>query len=109
MISVFGSMILFIKILTDYWLKRNLINKGIVDEKAANILRQQVTEGNKYSSLKWGILVLFGGTGLIAINYIPYYRDSPLPYGIFAVFVAVGFLIYYFYVKGETEKEEGKK
>ena len=99
MISVFGGTILFVKILTDFWTKRNLINKGYVDEKAANILKQYQEEGNKLASLKWGMVTLFGGIGLIVINYTDYYRDSPLPYGIFAVFIALGFLTYYFYVK----------
>jgi hypothetical protein len=33
------------------------------------------------------------------MEYIPFDSYSPLPYGLFAVSVSIGFLIYYFLVK----------
>ncbi len=104
-IPIFGSIILFFKIMTDYWLRKKVVDKGLVNENVGDLLKRHDKETGKYSSLKWGLLTLFGGMGLIVINYIDYYRDSPLPFGIFAVFVSFGFLVYYFYVKRETEKE----
>ena len=103
LVPVFGSIILFFKIMTDYWLRKKMVDKGLVNENAVDLLRKHEGETGKYSSLKWGLIVLFGGIGLIVIHYLPYYRDSPLPFGVFAVFLALGFLVYYFYVKKETE------
>ena len=104
MVTVFGSIVLFIKILTDYWLRRKMVEKGLVDENAVNLLKQHRHEGGKYSALKWGLIVLFAGIGLMVINFLPYDGETSMPYGVFAFFVALGFLIYYFYVKKESEK-----
>ncbi len=106
MISVFGSIVLFIKILTDYWLRKRMVDKGATDENAVQLLKQHVSEGGKYGALKWGLIILFGSFGLIVINFLPYNYDyeTSMPWGIFAFFLALGFLVYYFYVKRETEK-----
>ncbi len=83
----------FIKTLTDYRLKKKLIEKGLVNSDAAELFKDQVD--SKYGSLKWGLIILFGGLGLILLHSIEYYRDSPLPFGVFAVSVSLGFLIYF--------------
>ncbi len=106
LVPVFGSIILFVKILTDYYLRKRMVDKGLVNENAIELLKKHDTQTGKYGSLKWGLLVLFGGIGLIVINYLDYRHDSPLPFGMFAVFLSLGFLIYYFYVKRETDSQQ---
>lgn len=88
------------KILTEYRLKRKLIEKNLVNADAANIINDQELDG-KYASLKWGLIILFGGIGLIVINLVDFYRDSPLPFGIMAVSIATGFLTYFLLVKNK--------
>ena len=90
----------FTKIMTDYRLKRKLIEKDLVNADAANIINDQELDG-KYASLKWGLIILFGGIGLILINMVDFYHDSPLPFGIMAVCIATGFLLYFFLVKNK--------
>lgn len=91
-----------IKTFTDYFLRKKLIELGHIDEKASNILGSK--EDNYYSSLKWGIIILFGGLGLVLLEFISYDTNSPFPYGVEAVFIATGFLIYYFVAKKELIK-----
>ncbi|MBL0741783.1 DUF6249 domain-containing protein [Chryseolinea lacunae] len=100
-IGTFGtSLILFTRAITDYILKKKMIEKGFVNEDTQAIFKRHAEEAeNKYSPLKWGIIILFAGLALIILEYVPYERDSPLPYGIFAVSVSVGFLIYYALVR----------
>ena len=103
-ISIIGSFGLalyhFTRTLTDYILKKKMIEKGFVNDETQAIFKQhQSTEVSKYPSLKWGLIALFAGIGLIIMEYIPVRPDSPLPYGLFAVSVSVGFLIYFFMVK----------
>ncbi|MEM9327683.1 MAG: DUF6249 domain-containing protein [Bacteroidota bacterium] len=92
-----------IKTMTDYRLKKKLIEKGLISQEAGSLFQSHKSE-NKYASLKWGLIILCGGIGLIIINYIEYYRDSPLPFGVLAVSIASGFLIYYFMVKRSMEE-----
>ena len=106
--SILGSLGLviyfFTKVMTDYVLKKKMIEKGFVNDDAQAIFKQHASEvGNKYSSLKWGMIVFFAGLSLIIMEFIPVQPDSPLPYGLFAVSVSVGFLIYYFIVKKDSK------
>jgi hypothetical protein len=98
-----GAVYVFVKTMTDYILKKKMIEKGFVNDDTQAIFKQHTAE-NKYSSLKWGLIILFVGLSLIIMEYIPVSPDSPLPYGLVAVSTSLGFLIYYFMVKKETHK-----
>ncbi len=101
-----GGLILFTKLMTDFSLKRNMINKGYVNEDTQAIFKKPAREyENKYPALKWGLILFFGGASLIAMEYLGVDRESPLPYGLFILSVSLGFLIYYFIVKNELKKQ----
>lgn len=99
-ISVFGSVILFVTTLTNYSLKKKLIDKDMVNTETANLFKKQ---DNKHSALKWGLIVLFGGIGLIIIDAMGLDGDDAMPYGIEAVSIALGFLAYYGIMKKEMD------
>lgn len=101
--SIGGSIVLFTRTVTDYILKKKMIEKGFVNEDTQAIFKKN-TEENRYSSLKWGLIILSAGLSLIMMEYIDYETQSTLPYGLFAVFVSLGFLIYYFMVKKELTR-----
>lgn len=102
-ISVIGSLgfavYWFTKTMTDYILKKKMIDKGFVNDTTQAIFKNQVSVDDKYTSLKWGLIVLAAGLALVVLEYIETRPDSPLPYGLFAVFVSIGFLVYYFMVQ----------
>jgi hypothetical protein len=105
-IGSFGASIYFFtKVMTDYILKKKMIDKGFVNEDTQAIFKQHEVSVNKFSPLKWGLITLFAGISLIMMEYIPTSPDSPLPYGLFAVAVSLGFLIYYFMVKKEIDSK----
>jgi hypothetical protein len=103
-ISILGSfgtsLYFFTKVLTDYILKKKMIEKGFVSEDTQAIFKTY-KEQNKYASLKWGLLFFTGGAALILMHVLDVRPDSPLPYGIFTVALSLGFLVYYFLVKKE--------
>jgi hypothetical protein len=103
-ISILGSfgtsLYFFTKVLTDYILKKKMIEKGFVSEDTQAIFKTY-KEQNKFSSLKWGLLFFTGGISLILMHVLDVRPDSPLPYGIFTVALSLGFLVYYFLVKKE--------
>ena len=102
-IGSFGTSIYFFtKVMTDYILKKKMIDKGFVNDDTQAVFKQH-TVNNKFTSLKWGLIIFFAGVSLIIMEYIPTSPDSPLPYGLFAVSVSIGFLIYYFTVKKEIQ------
>ena len=96
--SLGTSIYFFTKVMTDYILKKKMIDKGFVNEDTQAIFKQYKAE-NKTAALKWGLIIFFAGLALIIMEYIPTGPESPLPYGLFAVSVSLGFLIYYFLMK----------
>ena len=105
-ISILGSfgtaLYFFTKVVTDYILKKKMIEKGFVNEDTQAIFKTHASE-SRYASLKWGLLALFGGLALILMDYVEVQPDSPLPYGIMAVALSVGFFTYYFLVKKDIK------
>jgi hypothetical protein len=103
-IAIFGgfgtTLYFFTKVLTDYILKKKMIEKGYVNEESQSLFKEQkVTD--RYSALKWGLIIFSAGVALIIIDSLGVDGDSTLPYGVFAVCVSLGFLVYYYIVKKE--------
>lgn len=98
-IAVMGSLAfgitLISKTFTDYFLKKRIIEKGIESNLVSELLKNQTENDGKLASLKWGLIILFGGIGLIVLSTFTIDPQSPLPYGIFATSVSLGFLSYY--------------
>ena len=89
---------------TDYILKKKMIDKGFVNDDTQAIFKQHAAgDSSKTSSLKWGLIIFFAGLALIIMEYIPTGPESPMPYGLFAVSVSLGFLLYYFMVKKDEK------
>ncbi len=102
-IGSFGTSIYFFaKVMTDYILKKKMIEKGFVNDETQAIFKQQKLNEGKYSSLKWGLIILSAGLALVLLEFIETRPDSPLPYGLLAVFISTGFLVYYFIVQKQS-------
>lgn len=99
-----GTLYFFTKVMTDYILKKKMIEKGFVNDDTQAIFKQHNGDG-RFGSLKWGLIIFFAGLSLIIMEFVPVAPDSPLPYGLFAVSVSLGFLIYYFLVKKESDSK----
>jgi hypothetical protein len=106
-IAIMGSfgagVYFFTKIMTDYLLKKKMVDKGFVNDETQAIFKQHKVD-TRHTSLKWGLIIFFAGMALIVLEYIPSGPESPLPYGLFAVSVSLGFLIYYFMVKKDSKE-----
>lgn len=94
-----------IRSITDYILKKKMIEKGYVNEEVQAIFKSHKSN-DTYAALKWGLIILFAGFSLILMEFIPYAPNSPLPYGLFAMFIAIGFLVYYFLIKKEIKEKD---
>jgi hypothetical protein len=103
--GTFGWMlVLFTKALTSYLLRKKMIDKGFVNEETQSIFKNETpATDNKYASLKWGLIIFFAGVSLIVMEYLDFDRESPLPYGLFAVFASFGFLLYYILIRKDVK------
>jgi hypothetical protein len=92
-IAIVALTILIIALL-NHRIKIRMIRSGFVDENAVKALNK-LNYDLKIDTLKWGLILLFGGAGLIVLDYIHLQPDSTMPYGIETLFLAAGFLAYY--------------
>ncbi|GAA4162131.1 hypothetical protein GCM10022217_29010 [Chryseobacterium ginsenosidimutans] len=101
MIAILIAISVIIVVITNYNLKRRILNKENIDDKMYVILNNLT--GFNSEMLKWGIILLFGGVGLIVLEFLPHDENTPLPYGVMTVFVALGFLTYYFVMRNHKK------
>ncbi len=105
-IVVFATFAVVIIAILNFILKMRILNLGYKDETYIKLLSKSIEY--KESTLKWAILLFFGGLGLIVINFIPNPAayESPLPYGTEAIFLAAGFMCYYFIARKENKNSD---
>ena len=101
MIAILIAVSVMIVVISNYNLKKTILNKEHLDDKMFVILNNLT--GFNSEMLKWGIILLFGGAGLIVLEFLPHDENTPLPYGVMTVFVALGFLTYYFMMKNQKK------
>jgi hypothetical protein len=83
-----------------YRFQRRIIDSGLIDASIVKALLKPADVSHE--ALKWGLLFLFGGVGLVVVEFLPYQAGrSLLPYGVEAIFLSIGFLIYYLLVRRE--------
>ena len=99
-----GGIVLFIvtayiiTVIFNFFLRKQILDSGPIDDNAREFLKSLAPLG--WEPLMWGLLGLFGGIGLVVIEFIPYrLNESPLPYGVEAIFLSIGFLTYYAIVR----------
>lgn len=93
-----AHIVVIINSLFSYLLKKRIIGLGQIEKETLDVLLKPI--GLSSEPLKWGLLLLFGGIGLVIIEFLPYEANqSSLPYGIEAVWLAIGFLTYYLWMR----------
>ncbi|WP_164851344.1 hypothetical protein [Larkinella soli] len=101
-LSISFGLYLLIRPVTTYLLRRRLIELGQWNEQIHRELGRYA--GNTTENLKWGLILLFTGLGLILNEFLPYsYYRSSLPYGVIAVAASLGFLLYYLIVVNRSK------
>ncbi|MRH99529.1 hypothetical protein GH721_03190 [Kriegella sp. EG-1] len=80
-----------------YRTRKRMIETNLDDENVVKaILETKGPKERQQNVLKWTLLGIFGGLGLIVQEFLPYKMDeSILPYGVVIILLAIGLLIYY--------------
>lgn len=77
----------------NFILQKRILESGPLDEYAIKFL--QTGSPDRKESVKWAVLLVFGGAGLIGLQYQSFAYDSPVPYGIEAIALGIGFFVYF--------------
>jgi hypothetical protein len=99
---VFVGIYQVIKVYTDFLLKRKIIISGQID-KAGILETPKENAENSYPTLKWGLVTLFAGLGLLVIALVNRGENmewingsnSYLQIGIELIAISLGFLVYF--------------
>ena len=110
-VVAFFGIYQFIKVFTDYLLKRKIIITGQAD-KAGILEMPKDKEESSYPTLKWGLVALFAGLGLVLIYLmdkgesmdVRFGSFSYLSFGIELIAISLGFLLY-FVIARSTQKK----
>jgi hypothetical protein len=94
-VALFITIAVVIVAYFSYKLKRQIIESGMKDDAVVEFVR--TLSASRLEPLKWALLFFFGGLGLVVIGLLSLTdAESPMPYGIEAIFIALGFGAYYF-------------
>lgn len=102
------GVILFWWLYTKHRERMRLIEKGLTpDEVKAYFADANTKPRNPYSSLKWGILLTFLGTGIFAANLLEgmYDIEEGVMFGIIVLCSGLGFLVYYAVVSSKIKSQ----
>jgi hypothetical protein len=106
MIPIFGivftfgipGLIIFWIIYTKHKERMRLIEKGITPEDAKKYFAEEQKAKNPFGMLKFALVLLFLGAGIIIANILSeyYYVNDGITIGLVILFVGIGYLTYYF-------------
>jgi len=103
MAVVFGSFVLIAKYITEYALRKRLIDKGLVDEKVKYLFADAGVT-HLLSNIKWGMILVAVGVALFWRQFSPYDIEDSTVFGLMFILGGLGFLVYYFIAKAQLEK-----
>ena len=93
-VSAFSLTAFVMDRILNYRLKSKVVRLVSMDVETIKLL-DRINGYKKLEALKWALILFFAGLGLILIQFMPYGLNSPIPYGLEAVFIAIGFFIYH--------------
>ena len=94
LVGFFAFVLGITKVLSDNWTKRKLIEARVSDDVVRTLFRKE-NDPEMFASLKWGIVLVSLGVGLLVSQSLPARFDEPLAWGVVLVFGGAGLLAYY--------------
>ena len=94
LVGFFAFVLGVTKVLSDNWTKRTLIGSRVSDDVIRTLFRKE-SDPEVFAALKWGIVLVSLGLGLIVSQYLPSGFDEPLAWGVVLVSGGMGLLAYY--------------
>ncbi len=91
-----------------YRLRRQMIALGHVEPEKQGVLSDVQRKSNHLDALKWGLVMVGGGSGLIMDNLLFRGLDLSMPPGFSLIGAGIGFIFYYVIARVEIRREENK-
>ena len=97
LVIIFPTIFLIVKLALNYSTRKQLIQKGLVNEDIKHLFYGNGNSIERYlpSSLKWGLVMVFAGLALVVIKLLPYYIEGEVVFGVMLIAAGTGLLLYY--------------
>lgn len=93
-ISLFVIIAAIFKMILDHKIRRQLIERGMVDENIKHLYPGQ-WDSNRLSSLKWGMVCIGIGIALLLGQLFPYNISDAMTVSFMFIFAGLGLLVFY--------------
>jgi hypothetical protein len=97
-LEMLGAIVIVVIAILNYSLKAKILKSGYKEEEYIKLLRTAFEY--RSSALKWGILLLFAGIGLVIIAYLP--DQASFSFGVEVIVIGLGFITYYLIARKEN-------
>ena len=105
LVGFFAFILGITKVLSDNWTRRKLIEARVSDDVIRTLFRKE-SDPEMFAALKWGIVLVSLGLGLIVSQYLPSRFEEPLAWGVVLVFGGAGLLAYYAIARALIRRDE---
>lgn len=104
----FFALVAYIaKLIRDTRIRRKALESPLSEEAAEDFVRGGSYEPSTKSALKWGLVVLAIGMGLLFVHILAISFESPVAYAVLLVASGIALLSYYLVEKDEDEPTDG--
>ena len=103
-VSFFAFVLGTTKVLSDNWTKRKLIEARVSEDIIRALFRKE-SDPEMFAALKWGIVLAAIGMALVVSQYLPSGFDEPLAWGLVLLFGGAGLLVYYVVARAVIRSE----
>mgnify|MGYP006278320899 CR=1 FL=1 len=103
-ITFFGSIAYIAKVIGDTRIRRKVLEARVSDDVAEAVLNRNWREPSTRSALKWGLVIVALGGGILLIDLFSIGFEAPLAYAILLLATGTALLGYYLI---ESENDVG--
>lgn len=98
--AFFVAFVYMIKVLSDNWVRKKLIEKGLVDE---NVKYLYSGTNQTQAALKWGMALIAIGAAILLGQLAPYDVREELTISGMFIFPGIALILYYFVARSFTK------
>lgn len=107
-IAFFGSIAYIAKVIGDTRIRRKVLEARVSEGVADAILNRGWQEPSTRSALKWGLVIVALGLGILLVDLFAISFESPLAYAVLLLATGVALLGYYFIERDNPEAFNGQ-
>lgn len=96
---VFWGIVSILRIIKESRIKSRMIELGHLEPEKQWITQKSANVADTYSNLKYGIVLVSVGIGLVIVNDLNMDYNAPIIFGLLAIVAGLGFLLYFAIMK----------